>query len=352
MRSLGKYSLACRQGGLSIIELMVSILIAAMVLAGVVQLYATSSQNAITFEGGARIQENARFVFSRLESDLTQAGSGGCFSITSARDEGRFTSLLGLRADNREEYDMSRALGGIEGGGVRDSDSLFIRYANKMNRIPVISYGGDANTTMTVDNTDPNYVDLAQNQVVYAGSCTWLASFMITNDPATSVGVINYEANTASTTINEGQFNTAQDGGLALGPKFGTAGANSYVDGDSLSYIYVGGSAVHEYTLGDSAAGACTDDDPQNCALFRDGLELAQGVDRFGVEYGWENNAGSLFFGDWDAVIAAAADDRISQIKVTVSINSIDRTPTADGEEYLSREFSRIFMVRNRLMNN
>ncbi|WP_075185080.1 PilW family protein [Teredinibacter haidensis] len=51
-----------KQGGLGIIEVMVSIAVGLFILAGVLQLYATSSQNSAVVNGSSTIQENARYT--------------------------------------------------------------------------------------------------------------------------------------------------------------------------------------------------------------------------------------------------------------------------------------------------
>lgn len=66
------------QRGLSLVELMVTILISSLLLLGVVQLFANTSSSDRTTTALARVQESGRVAFELIGSDARRAGFQGC----------------------------------------------------------------------------------------------------------------------------------------------------------------------------------------------------------------------------------------------------------------------------------
>jgi type IV pilus assembly protein PilW len=82
-----------RQTGLSLVELMVSMALAVLLLAGVLSIFQSSKVTYLTNEKTARIQENGRLALELIVHDLRSAGYGGC-----AR-ESLFTTTLNNSTD-------------------------------------------------------------------------------------------------------------------------------------------------------------------------------------------------------------------------------------------------------------
>lgn len=80
----GRVHSRSRAHGLSLLEIMVALAIAALLLLGVSQVFLGSKQAYSLQEGLSRAQENARFIFSQLESGLRMAGYFGCGSENAA----------------------------------------------------------------------------------------------------------------------------------------------------------------------------------------------------------------------------------------------------------------------------
>jgi len=73
---------ACRhQRGVTLIELMISLLISTLILAGLIQIFSMNRSTYQTDEGLARLQENARFSLEFLTREIRNAGSYGCFGL-------------------------------------------------------------------------------------------------------------------------------------------------------------------------------------------------------------------------------------------------------------------------------
>jgi type IV pilus assembly protein PilW len=84
------------QHGFSIIELMVSITISLLLLAGVVTMFIGSKQSYETTERLSRIQENGRYALDQIVDDLRSAGFQGCAkpnAATSRADDYAVTTL-------------------------------------------------------------------------------------------------------------------------------------------------------------------------------------------------------------------------------------------------------------------
>jgi type IV pilus assembly protein PilW len=66
-----------RQSGLSLIEMMVTLLIGAFLMIGVISMFSQTRNTYRTNDTVARMQENARYVLSQMEPDVRLTGSWG-----------------------------------------------------------------------------------------------------------------------------------------------------------------------------------------------------------------------------------------------------------------------------------
>ena len=284
------------------------------------------------------MQEHSRFMLTRLEKDIDQAGSGPCFGLNNAVELNRFTSVLGLDSGEYEAYGMQTYVAGETGTGANDTDKLIIRFADQAKRIPVTSYTpGDS--IMVIDNNDADYARLAQYQVVYAGNCSRMTALMLTAEPAND-GTLVFETDikAPSDETFAGQYNTTVE--LGLGDSFSVSDPNFSTVNASLSYVYAGETQV-EYYIGDSENGVCGVDTPEFCALFRNDVELIEGVHEFEIQYGWEDANGDLNYADWDGIVAADVANLIDRVKVIATVNSLDTVPTETAPELLEKNWLR-----------
>lgn len=330
--------------GFTLVELMISITISAIILSGVVQLYATSSRTQKVQEGSSRIQENARYIFARLEKDIAQSGYVGCFNF----DPDRITNNLAGESGNGQLYDFGEPLEGGNENGYRQSDILTFRYAAVGSRIPLVQRSGPMDD-LVLDATHANYASLQQYQIAMVTDCSRAAVFMITNVPDNS-GVIQHATGVTSPagSLNSGQSNSQTD----LENTYGYSPGNE-VAGGSVAYLYAGTTGGHRYSLGASqrgvftGLGGCSDATPQYCALYRNGDEVADGVQDMEFEVGWTDSSGNVRFGEPLASVDWTAVDRI---KITLELNSIEDVPTSDGTKLHTQTFSRTIMIRNQLL--
>ncbi|MEH6388696.1 MULTISPECIES: prepilin-type N-terminal cleavage/methylation domain-containing protein [Pseudomonas] len=69
------------QRGFGLVELMIAMLLGLILIMGVMQIFITSKQTYSMQQSAATMQENARFVLSRISSELRQVGMFGCLDI-------------------------------------------------------------------------------------------------------------------------------------------------------------------------------------------------------------------------------------------------------------------------------
>lgn len=67
-----------RQGGFSLVELMVALALGLVIIGGVISIFLTNQQAFRTTEGLSRLQENARLSFELMARELRQAGGNVC----------------------------------------------------------------------------------------------------------------------------------------------------------------------------------------------------------------------------------------------------------------------------------
>jgi type IV pilus assembly protein PilW len=97
---------ARRQRGLTLVELMVSLVLSLVLTLGAVQLFTGSKQTYQLSDALARVQENGRFAVDLLARDIRQAGFTGCVATPD------FSNLLNATP---WQYDFAQPIFGYEG---------------------------------------------------------------------------------------------------------------------------------------------------------------------------------------------------------------------------------------------
>jgi len=96
-----------QQLGMTLIELLIAMLLGAVLITGVVQIFISSKQTNQLLEATARIQENGRFALSFISTDLVNAGFRQCLE---------------------EGFALVDAINGIDANRINRSDSLSIAW--------------------------------------------------------------------------------------------------------------------------------------------------------------------------------------------------------------------------------
>lgn len=141
-----------RESGFSLIEVMVSIVIALILLAGIIQLFVSNKQGYRLQEGLSILNENARFAVARLQHDLRMADHWGgvnldsvesvasvpgndCFSSFSldAPDAGLTGTVNGLYSFDGDSLPSQIASCINAYDAVAGTDVIVVRYADQAN---------------------------------------------------------------------------------------------------------------------------------------------------------------------------------------------------------------------------
>lgn len=373
---LVRYSAMRLQQGIGLIELMISMLIGLFVMAGVLQLFSTTGQNAVASAGLSRVQENSRYVFNRIAEDIAQSGNLGCVSTSYSNDfnVSFIENLLGLASGVDEAYDFTSILDGDQaatalsvpaGQVVTDTDTLQVRFVNHRFKIPLSANLVAPFSSVNIDSTDADYSRLRQYDIVALSNCSQGAIFVVTNDPTNSGGQILFDTTAVPSTSNKnpGQFNMS--GQLEQNPEGYRMidGVNATSNPVSPTYLYGGTTGAHLYYVGtsvaaDDAGRTCAPAaNPEDCALFRrhqgQNEELVEGVSNMQVWFGWTDAAGNLFYSRADGVTSWG---RVDRVRVEIDFNSIDPvrsvgntvdTDTTTG--LITRTIERTFNLPNQL---
>jgi type IV pilus assembly protein PilW len=124
----GPHMFRSRQAGLSLIELMISLVIGLILMLGITQVFIASHSASRLSEGVARAQENGRFALDFLERDIRMAGHMGCVN-----DQAQFIKETGLPRNNMlaaanigngSPLDFSVAIQGYEAAGTGPTNTL------------------------------------------------------------------------------------------------------------------------------------------------------------------------------------------------------------------------------------
>ncbi len=117
-----------RQAGLSLIELMVSLVIGMLLMLGVVQVFIASHSASRLSEGVARAQESGRFALDFLERDIRMAGHMGCVN-----DQAHFVKGMNSPKNNinvatgsGNPLDFSVAIQGYEAPDTNPTSTLVV----------------------------------------------------------------------------------------------------------------------------------------------------------------------------------------------------------------------------------
>jgi type IV pilus assembly protein PilW len=147
--------------GFTIVEMMISLLLSSILLAGVVQIYASSKQSYRLTENVSRMQENSRFAMNILTKEIRMAGFSPCprtdevaitltGGATSSTDFGN-GAIVGFEGNVDSFPSDFPATGTAAGNRVADSDGF------------ILMRGGDNSYTL---GTPPHNASSAQFSVI------------------------------------------------------------------------------------------------------------------------------------------------------------------------------------------
>lgn len=325
-------SLPERQGGLSLIELMVATAIGLILIGAVLQAFLSSNQTHRVNDALARIQEDGRAAIFFLTRDIRKADYWGCIPqnsmITSQLDTGSANYNAALH-----DFSNTGAIAGTNDNGLNGSDTLTLKGAsdNGLQVMPPVM----PNTAAALHIK--NNSGLVENQIVLLSDCVTGDIFQITNDPSTGGGIDD-------TAVHNG-------GNVSAGPGNGSSNLSKSYGLDAQIF----GLQSLVYSLGTDAL-----NEP---VLMRNGLELVQNVQNMQFLYG-EDTDGDFSANYYVPSTQVVNMDNVVSIRVSLLIRSTDTDLAEAAQTYnfngqavvapandtrMRRVFTSTVSIRNRL---
>ena len=137
-----------KQGGMSLVELMVAITLSLILTLGIIQIFSSSKQTGRVQEALARLQENARFTLDILSRDLRMAGQLGCNSNADVRnssdgqlDNSALGGLFGYEWSDTLAVALTGSNATPDAGTVVDNTDVIVVMAAGTGSVPATSNG-------------------------------------------------------------------------------------------------------------------------------------------------------------------------------------------------------------------
>ncbi len=286
-----------QQRGVTLIELMISMVLGLLILVGVVYVFSGTRKTYDYNEIMSRVQENGRFATNVLNTDLRMTGYFGCGSVggyVHRGDNGFFVPDELFPGNAFKDVNFSDVtVGGGVGTGAATGPSAVIG-------VPLI--GTD---TLTVTRTSGFRV-VSQNP---AGMITVAAGSDISLVAPESIMVISN-----CKTANVFKVATRDVIGLTITPDASTITTDRF--GPEANVMT---STRNQYSVG--ITGRNDRSGVPVRALFRSGVELVEGVEDMRISYGVDNDLDGNVDA-YQAMTAGMAWDKVIAIRVDLLVAS------------------------------
>ncbi len=255
-----------RSGGMSLIELLVSLSLGAIMIIGAVTVYVQSQANYLVNEAMARIQENARFAFNTMEPDVRLTSMWGLNNVPAGFITGATTAVLptpaglGVAGDcrlnwaidlslpvegNNNAYPYGAGCPAFGAGPSPTSDVLVVRHASTTPTLPTVG--------LMQIQTEFARGQVFSNGVVPAGflpansitSTLMISGYYISQDSTIGVGIPSLRRKTLQigpTVIDQEVIPGVQDLQIQMG-------VDTTGDGAVNQYVNPGGEPVGSTTM-------------------------------------------------------------------------------------------------------
>lgn len=328
-------SLARRQHGLSMVELMVALAVSLFLVLGVIQVYLGNKQTYRLTDSMSRVQENGRFAMETLARDLRMADFWGCAGYANVSKNDLDTTNAGYDPNIHNFSGTNDGLRGTDNTGLNGSDTLTLRGA-----IPggVNVEAPAAPTTSSSLKVTAGDHGLQIGDIIMVSDCSGADIFQITN-LQTSGSKHNVVHNSGSTGVVPGN-----------------------ASGD-LSKTYLGNASIYKMRVVTYSVAAGPSGEP---ALYVNdngqSYALVEGVENMQILYGEDVNNDSVA----DRYVAYGSVGDIENV-VSVRIELLVRAPetgvldeaqtltyngtsTTYSDRRLRQVFSSTITIRNRAL--
>jgi len=299
--------------GFSLIELMISMLLGLILIAGVGTLFAGSRQAYRSDEALARLQETVRVAFEFVSRDLRAAGYYGCF-------DGLQDPINTLNDSSGYRYDYARAVQGHEAQGnswspelpdslgsvLPGTDVVTIRSANgtgtRLEKPP-------SDSAASMDTSDDNPGDLAEGDIVVISDC----------QAATVLQVTDFDDNAGTLVHNTGNMQTPGNATQALG--------HEYPPGSRILKISTTSYFIRNSSFGDKGPSLFRKVDDNSAE------ELVEGVENMQIRYG-EDSSGDGAANVYHDASQVAAWNKVVSVRISLLVRSTLDNVSPEPQRY------------------
>ncbi|MBB1517917.1 PilW family protein [Aquipseudomonas guryensis] len=298
-----------KQQGLTLIELMVTLLLSSFLLLGILQLFISTNSTDRANASLARLQENGRIALDMLKQDLRRTGYQGCASPTlTSRPNSSRTFPLDAMGEQGTEL--------IEGAATA-SDSLIMRHARPM----MMRATNISNTQVTfVSGNNINFTEGERYEFILT-NCEDVAIFTgvasaRSDNPDLASSMPNQYTLTSLQGANSGTPPSLYGIPLGEGSQFLQVVENTYaVDCDETNPY------AHENSI------TCPNEDDGTPTLYKNGEPMIANVDNFQVLYGVTSGTQTSWVNGEDLTDAQRED--VSRLQISLVISSPDEVSDA-----------------------
>lgn len=320
-----------RQRGLTLVELMVSMLLGLVVIGGAVSLTLANRRGYSTGESLSQVQESTRTAFELLARDVRQAGISGCDNtgrIANVLDPGGgdwWASWFGLRGYDGAEASTGATFGAARGQRVAGTDSIQLQGIEGLG-LSVANHD-PASSTLEIN---ASVADIAAGDILVVCDFDHAAIFRATSYSSANVTVAHDVGGAAPA-------NLVAELGFPLGAAY-------QFPRNSLLASF----GATEWYIGESGR---TADSGRSLFRLRVGPGGAEIVEEVVADVTDMQITYRLANGD-DFVAASLLTSidwpNVNAVRVELTVNSAeDRVSTDDGR--LERRFNQVVALRNRL---
>lgn len=320
------------QTGFTLVEILVTMLLSLVLLAGILQIFASNQASFRVHDSISQMQDNSRFAMETITRDVRMADFWGCADnvskVVNGLDPGGGAGYIDYTAGG---------IAGTDGGGPGVSDTLVLRGA----------FGGDLNVQSPFGPQSSANIKVATNNglavadILLVSDCESADVFQLTSGNPDGTGTLVH--NTGVPGVTPGNLSPVA-----------CTGGNAHC----LSKVYDNDAFVLRlqqvtYSIGVGASG-----EP---ALLRNGQELVDGIEEFQVLYGEDTDASGTanYYVDASQVtdmenvvslrIALVARSWRNNISPNNQSYSIWGVNTVAADNRLRQVYSTTIGVRNRL---
>jgi len=349
-----------QQRGMTLIEIMISLLIGTFLIGGIIQIFLTTNQTYRTQENLSRMQENGRFAMEFLTKDIRMAGYNGCgtknATLANTLNNSATSWEINFNQPIQGFNDVASTLSIFNRAPIAGTDAITILSANGDDACVIASHNPTAASVHCEDNHD-----LKQGEILLISNCSHAAVFQMSNvNNNNTISVVDH--NTGSGT-NPG--NCTKGLGVPV-PSPCTANGTSYEfeDGSirrqkAIGYFIATGvnaqPALFRATL--NSASEIT---AGNARVISN--ELIEGVENMQILYGVDGIDSDNSVDYYVSANQVTDMNKVVSIRISLLIRSIDGNVTSTPRAYtyngatttptdnrLRRVFSSTIAVRNRL---